>query len=139
METGETSHNPEFDSSLEVEHFAVKTYTFVKIERKPLRKELSMMVLSLQYHVFLTTASEMTQPSENILHPHPPGHRVGPLQPPDRLMCSNPTKSSQSPGNLAGRHPIREAAYSRINTIYCNLHCGFRWGLSDNPPKQYHL
>lgn len=79
----------------------------------------------------------MTQPSEQE-HPSPPPpppsskHRVGPLQPPDRLMCSNPTKSFQSPGNLPCRHPSREA---HINTIYCNLHCGGQMGSFRQFPK----
>lgn len=42
IETGEkeTSHNPEFDSSLQVVHFAVETYIFVKNKMK---KEKTVM------------------------------------------------------------------------------------------------
>lgn len=48
---------------------------------------------------------------DTTVREHPSRHRVGPLQPPDRLMYSNPTKSYQSLSNLSGRHPSREAAY----------------------------
>lgn len=48
---------------------------------------------------------EMTQLSS--FNPPPPlcVHSVGSLQPPDRLIGNNPTKSLQSSDNLVDRHP----------------------------------
>ncbi|CAB1433449.1 unnamed protein product [Pleuronectes platessa] len=63
-------------------------------------------------HIKSTTPPLCEMTPENILQASPSSRRrVRPLQPPDRLMCSNPTKSSPSPGNLSESSNLRGSKF----------------------------